>query len=203
MPHRLLDVPELSWQVSRIAPAATTAVDGVAQLLLLLPDLIPNSSSTTTPSTTQGDPPATAAAGALDTFASGELLLASAGSAEVQQAVLASLELLQRLLGSGLAEQAQERAMQMLQQQQRQLGLAVAVQAGGATGFGSGGIPVGDGGGAGSCSRLCLMGLMAPEKLGFPAAGGELCYFCMLFLFELSSWPRCFFACNAVLLVSS
>jgi hypothetical protein len=177
---RLLDVAELSWQVGSSAATETTALDGIAQLLLLLPDLVPSNSSSSAAPTPQGTPAAAAAAAAaapaLHSFASGEVLLSSAGLTEVQQAVLTSLDLLQRLLGSNLAEEAQGRALEMLQQQQRQLGLA-ATGVGAAAGAGAVG-----GGGAGSFSRLCLMGLLAPEKLGFPAAEGELCYFCYLYM---------------------
>jgi hypothetical protein len=185
VPCRLLDVPELTWQISRSAPTATTAVDGIAQLLLLLPDLVPSSSSSSSSSAASSSQ-STSAAAAFSTFASGELLLSSAGAAEVQQAVFASLELLQRLLGSGLAEQAQERALEMLQQQQRQLGLAVASGFGSATGAGTGAnVTASIVSGAGRCSRLCLMGLLAPEKLGFPAAEGEMCYFCVLLFIQI------------------
>jgi hypothetical protein len=183
---RLQDVADLSWQVRSSAATESTALDGIAQLLLLLPDLVPgNSSSSSATPAPQGTP--AAAAPALRTFASGELLLSSAGLAEVQQAVLVSLELLQRLLGSNLAEEAQRRALEMLQQQQRQLRVAVPAKYGvayqqsrAAVGAAAGAGVVA--GGAGSFSRLCLMGLLAPEKLGFPAAEGELCYFCYFYI---------------------
>jgi hypothetical protein len=161
-------VPELAWQVSRSAPTAATAVDGVAQLLLLLPDLVPSSSSSSADT-------AAAAAADLHSFASGELLLSSAGHNEVQQAVLTSLKLLQRVLGSGLAEEAQGRALEMLTQQQRRVGLAGGLGFGSARGIGN--RKSGEAG-AGSFSRLCLIGLLAPEKLGFAAAEGEVC--CLL-----------------------
>lgn len=118
-------------------------MDGVAQLLLLLPDLTPSTSS-----------------GSLHPFASGELLL-SGSQADVQQVVLVSLDLLQRLLGSDLLKAAPERALQLIQQQQQQEGLPAGSHAASA---------VGDG--AGSIGRLCLTGLLAAEKLGFPASEG-------------------------------
>ncbi|KAF8072467.1 hypothetical protein HT031_000126 [Scenedesmus sp. PABB004] len=144
----LLDAKELGSLAQQLSPVPS-ALDGVAQLLLLLPDIVgqPSGGGGATAA------PAPAAAGpALSPLASGDLLLA-AGPAELQAAVLAALELAQHLLGSGMLEAARERAL---------VALAAA-----AARTGAGAVAAAAGAGPGSVGRLCLMCLLAPERLGF------------------------------------
>lgn len=133
---RVLDVPAFCAHASRLAPAAT-AVDGVAQLLLLLPDVV---SVRNMGSSSSG--------GSLV-----EVAVQADGTADVQQAVLVSLDLLRHLLGSGQFEAAHARGAQLLQAP----GQAAA--------------PAGVGG----AGRLCVMALVAPDCLGFTDADGERC----------------------------
>lgn len=130
---RLLDDSELSWQIRRLSPTPT-AIDGIAQLITLLPDI---------------------AAANKWGVASGEILLAAAGPAELQQAVLVAIKILTQVLGSGIYEVARDSVLQ-------QKGLAAAAAA-----------ASGVAGGVGGVGRLCLIGLLTPEKLGFSAAEGE------------------------------
>lgn len=138
--YRLLDISELKWQIHRVSPTPT-ATDGLAQLITLLPDL---------------------ASGTNWGFRSGQVLLAAAGSAEFQQAVITAFEFLKRVVGSGMYEAARDRVFQYWQQQQQPGSVAAAATAAAAAG------------GVGSVGRLCLVGLLMPEKLGFTAAEGGL-----------------------------